>query len=440
MVKKLRLLQCLLLSVVILGAEVKKADAFFLLPPMPWDIEVDIPGNANKVVSNLKAYYRQLQTIKSELNSQKLEVLKKGQVFAFVSEKLKSEGGKNKTPGKGKLQNNAELGISKGGLDEEENFNAFHTLFFTYPPESDYPDNYPAVKTAYKHKAIEYKQDVIMETYLTGRVTEDYLGLVEKTIERLDNCQKGLYTKEEMAEHCVFFGLQMAYVEPEKAEPEGDPENSENPGQYGEIMNAYIVTTVYDRLMRMVEDLTAAEAQFMSAKQIDMVDPINPDDQQSSAEDYLDNGYRFAYNESRTYAHAKGTMLGGDYIRSEECKNGGKNCPGLNEDKAELKNADDTAILGKLQPVDEQINQAMNLHNLKAQLGEYKSQYRKYLKAKEIHERMLKVLEKSDQCTAGFFDRYSNGQGASIWYGGSAPAKANDHDSRSGLSRTVIEE
>lgn len=114
--------------------------------------------------------------------------------------------------------------------------------------------------------------------------------------------------------------------------------------------------------------------------------------------------------------------------------------PRLNEDNAELKNADDTAILGKLQPIDEQINQAMNLHNLKAQLGEYKSQYRKYLKAKEIHERMLKVLEKSDQCTAGFFDRYSNGEGASIWYGGSAPAKANDHDSRSGLSRTVIEE
>lgn len=31
MVKKLRLLQCLLLSVVILGAEVKKADAFFFI-------------------------------------------------------------------------------------------------------------------------------------------------------------------------------------------------------------------------------------------------------------------------------------------------------------------------------------------------------------------------------------------------------------------------
>lgn len=59
------------------------------------------------------------------------------------------------------------------------------------------------------------------------------------------------------------------------------------PVSTAKLLNAYIVTTVYDRLMRMVEDLTAAEAQFMSAKQIDMVDPINPDDQQSSAEDYL---------------------------------------------------------------------------------------------------------------------------------------------------------
>ena len=74
-----------------LGCRGKKGRCILLLPPMPWDIEVDIPGNANKVVSNLKAYYRQLQTIKSELNSQKLEVLKKGQVFAFVSEKLKAK-------------------------------------------------------------------------------------------------------------------------------------------------------------------------------------------------------------------------------------------------------------------------------------------------------------------------------------------------------------
>ena len=62
------------------------------------------------------------------------------------------------------------------------------------------------------------------------------------------------------------------------------------------------------------------------------------------------------------------------------------------------------------------------------------------MKAIEILERMLKVLEKSDQCTAGFFDRYSNGQGASIWYGGSAPANDKDDDRRSGLAGTEIDE
>lgn len=43
----------------------------------------------------------------------------------------------------------------------------------------------------------------------------------------------------------------------------------------------------------------------------------------------------------------KGRCLAATTFCSEECKNGGKNCPGLNEDNAELKNADDTAILGK---------------------------------------------------------------------------------------------
>ncbi len=439
--KQLRVLQSLILSVFILGAGIQEAKAFLFLPPMPWDIEVDIPGNANKIVSNLKAAYRQAQTIKSELNSQKLEILKKGQAFLKTKFNKYAEKGKNKAPGKGALRNSELLHITKGGLDEEENFNAFHTLFFIYPAKSEYPDNYPAVKQAYKRKANEYKQDVIMETYLAGRVTENYLALVEKTIERLDNCQKGMYTEAEMAEHCVFFGLQMAYVEPEKAnlDNEGSPEDSTNPGQYGEVMNAYIVTTVYDRLMRIVEDLTGTEAQFLSAMQIDGVDPIEPEEQ-SSAEDYLDKGYRFAYTDSRNYALATGTMLGGDYIRSQECKNGGKNCPEQNEDKTEIKNTDDTAILGKLQPIEDQLSQAMNLHNLKSQLAEYKTQYRKYLKSKEIHDRMMKVLEKSDNSVVDFLNRYSGGKGSEIWYGGSKPSKVNEHESRGGLSKDVIVE
>lgn len=439
MVKVLRMLQNLILGVLILGSGIQEAKAFFLLPPMPWDIEVDVPANANKIVSNAKTLYRQAQTIKSELNSQKLEILKKGQAFLNTKFKKQEEGGKNKAPGRGELRNSSLLKITEHGLNEEENFNAFHTLFLVYPPKSSYPDNYPAAKVAYMRKADEYKQDVIMETYLTGRVTENYLALVEKTIERLDHCQKGLYTEAEMAEHCVFFGLQMAYVEPKKEnlDNEGSPEESTNPGQYGEVLNAYIVTTVYDRLMRIVEDLTGTEAQFISAIQIDSVDPLEPEEQ-SSAEEYIEKGYKFAYNESKTYALATGQMLGGNYIRSQECANGGKNCPDENEDVAEIKNTDDTAILGKLLPIDEQLRNAMNLHNLKSKLDEYKTQYRKYLKSKEIHERMMKVLKKSEESVVSFLDRYSGGKGETIWYNGNKPAKVNEHENRGGLSKEVI--
>ena len=443
MTKIVKLLQCLFLSVLILGAEAKKADAFFLMPPMPWDIEVDIPGNANKLVSNAKAVYRELQTVKAEFNTQKLEVLKKAAKFAIAQFKGSKEGGKNKAPGKGKLQASEKLGISADSLSEEEFFNAYNTLFLVYPPKSSYPDNYSSVKTAFKKKTAEYQQDIIMETYLVGRVTEDYLSLVEKTIDRLDRCQKGFY-KESTPENCVFFGLTMAYVNPQQTEDElGDSESSTNPGQYGEMLNAYIVTTVYDRLMRIVQDLTATEAQFIAAMQIDMVDPIEPEEQ-SSAADYLDNGYRFAYNDSREYTLADGTMLGGIYKRSEACESGGKDCADFNEDRAELKNTDDTAILGKLQPIDDQISQAISLHNLKAQLDDYKLQYRKYLKAKEIHQRMLDVLTQSEKCVIGFLDKYSGGQGKTLWYGegSSQPAIANEHEKRmeGSLSRTVIEE
>lgn len=443
MTKIVKLLQCLFLSVLILGAEAKKADAFFLMPPMPWDIEVDIPGNANKLVSNAKAVYRELQTVKAEFNTQKLEVLKKAAKFAIAQFKGSKEGGKNKAPGKGKLQASEKLGISADSLNEEEFFNAYNTLFLVYPPKSSYPDNYSSVKTAFKKKTAEYQQDIIMETYLVGRVTEDYLSLVEKTIDRLDRCQKGFY-KESTPENCVFFGLTMAYVNPQQTEDElGDSESSTNPGQYGEMLNAYIVTTVYDRLMRIVQDLTATEAQFVAAMQIDMVDPIEPEEQ-SSAADYLDNGYRFAYNDSREYTLADGTMLGGTYKRSEACEGGGKDCADFNEDRAKLKNTDDTAILGKLQPIDDQISQAISLHNLKAQLDDYKLQYRKYLKAKEIHQRMLDVLTQSEKCVIGFLDKYSGGQGKTLWYGegSSQPAIANEHEKRveGSLSRTVIEE
>lgn len=432
-----RIIQGLLLSALILTASIKESYAFFFLPPMPWDVEVDFPANAGKIVSNVKAYLRQLQTIKSEIASQKLEVLKAGQKYLtkLTGVPSTSEGGKNKAPGRGVIKNDPTLGITQEGLDEEEVFNAMFRLFFVYPELKEGID-LPVLKTVYRKKAIEYKQDITMETYLMGKVTEEYLSVVEKTIARLDKCQKMGYDEGEMSSNCTFFGLQMVYIDPNKVN-EGDPENSEEPGQIGADMNAYIVTVVYDKLLQIVENLTAMEAQFQATKQIDMVDPIMEGETQSSADEYIKSNFRFA--NSNKYEFANAAYLLSKRKRNRNCDTKDVNCPARNEEVADTLDPENTEVLKDLQVVENKVNEAMNIHNTKTRLWEYKSLYRKYLKSKEIHEKTLQVLKQSDLCAESFIRKYAaDGVNASELWG--KPSVANQHDQRTGVSREILEE
>ena len=461
--RTLKLLQVLCLSVLILLGGKQRAEAFFLIPPLPFSIEVDIPNNAGKLVSNLGAIKRVANTVKTMIKTKDLEILKKGGLFdpnAILSPVKE----KNilKVPGKGTLISgkfNGELGITKKGMDEKENFNACHTLFFVYPPKSSYPKDYPLAQRIYDKKKKEFIEDTVVDTYLAGRVTEDYLGLVEKTLERLDNCQKGLCkaggnnlrtcTEEDMSRQCVFFGMQMAFIDPTKGGPDdendnrdSDPNNSENPGQYGEFMNNYIVSVVYDKIVRIIEDLTAVEAQFEVAKQLNLVEPIKPDEH-SDASDYIENSYKFAYQSTSEYTNAK--MLGGEYKRSEACQNGGPLCSGKNKDKAKIDNLEDTEILRKLAPIEDKLNEALNFHNLKANLYEYENQYKKYVKAKQIHEEILEKLRINDQCVTDFLRKHKAEEKLSaemMWYGSNIPNmdNINKYETRSGLSRMLIDQ
>ncbi|MBO5038656.1 MAG: hypothetical protein J6C85_04290, partial [Alphaproteobacteria bacterium] len=439
-----KILKSLLVGALIVNTPVNEAKAFFLMPPMPWDVELDVPANANKIVANSQTLYRQYQTYASELNTGKLQAIKKAAGLQFGNLKnktLSSEGkGKAKTPLKKEVKNNNELGIEKNDLNEKHYFNAYHKLFFIYPPmEGDGKGqiklsngataDYPVLQTAYKHMTTKYRQDVIVDTYLTGRLTEDYLAVVDKTLQRLDMCLHQDWGKAGLNEQkCTFFGLHMVEVKNNNQAP-SDPEG-DNSGQLGAAMNAYVVTTVYDRLLRIVEDLTATEAVYRAAKQLDMADPIMPE-QQSSAEKYLPKTYQFAHNEIYEHSHAKSLL--NSYERTKACENGGTGCPDKNKDKTEAANIDNTDVLGKLQPIDEMLSKAVQLHNLKNQMPEYKAQFRKYKKAKEIHARALKTVEQSDQCVQDFLKRHG---GKNIVWGTSKPA--NDYESRSGISYELI--
>lgn len=406
------LILCLFLSV-----KVEKAEAFFLIPPLPPEPVVDFPDEGGKIVSVVQAAYQKVQSIDSKLATLRLDAIKKGDLFA-IKQALSvvnalTEKNTKKAPNKGTVPASTELNIKgdeKGLLDEEAFFNAHNALFFTFPSLEDYEsmfkkdDGYKAdyafMQTVYKQKAAQYRQDVLIDTYLTARMMEDYLVTVERTLNRLDACQK-----KPDPDKCTFFGMTMAEVKSTDEAPTGG-DNDNNPGHMGAATNAYIVTMVYDRLMRIVEDLTATEALYQSAKQTDMADPVHPKgSQKSSAEDYIPVKYHFAYTEKHEHSYAKG-LLNKDGLKRLECTPGKDGCPSKNEEGKAKKMMDDTEILTKIQPLDNILTEAVTIHNIKNQLPTYKVQYRKYLRSIENHKRALQAVHDSDQCVVSFFMRH----------------------------------
>ncbi len=444
MSKVSKFIKCLLVILTLLSIEIRSANAFFLIPPMPWDIEVNIPGNANKIISNIKSYHRQLQALKTKQNTELLKSVKIGEVSLneilnknlkalIPSEEIKK--GINKTVGKAGVKFTG-LDIDTSSGEEKAYYDAYYKLFFLLPEKDSYSGNYNILETAFAEKRLDYQQDMIVDTYLFARMSEDFLVLVNKTVDRLDRCRIG----ELKDDKCIFFGMQYVYSDPEKEAPLGTED--QDPGSLGENMNAYIVSTVYDRMLRIVEDLTAMEAMYRSAKQIDLVEPIKS----SSLETASSSKLQFAYKTTHTYSYAKldyndyqsGSSINSKKSRSQECKGDADGCATINETSTPTASLDETEILSKLQPIDVLLAKVMGLHNLKKELPEYKDEYRKYLKSIENHKRALKVLGESDNCVQDFLNRHG-GSGREIWLGGSALSAANDHNNRAGLSRELIE-
>lgn len=437
MSKVSKTLKGIILGGLIFMAAPQKAEAIGWFPPMPWDFEIDIPGDAGKVVSLLKSTYRKVQMLQSQLNTINLDAIKSGNgaaLFKSLKGDYKKFAMGPKAPGKGKMKAVSELNLQEGDLDESHYYDAFTRLFLTYPSTKDLPSmrngekpTYQVVHTAYKHKGIEFNQDMIVDTYMAGRITEDFLVLVERTVSRLDLCQKKAPGYEGGSDKCKFFGLPFVKVEASGDNSEAPGEDSDGNGQLGEAMNNYVVTIVYDRLMRIIEDLTATEAIYRSARQLDLITPMMP---QSSASKYVPQKYHFAYNQTHDAVYADKIISN---FKPSSCDGASPDCPQANKDSAELEGLAETDLLGKLQPIEDTLNKAVILHNLKVQLPEYKDQFRRYRKAEEIHKRALKVLQTSDKCAQDFMKSY--GGNVETWGSG---AEVSNHASRSGVSQSLI--
>lgn len=439
MTKLSKTIKCLILSGLLLGANCQKVEAFGFFPPMPGEPSFDGVNNAGKVAQVAQEGYH---TIKSGFSFDKAIGLLGAKSLIELPWKQDSKDidkkGKLKTPGRGGVQANSTLKIEADDVNENNYVNAFHTLFFTY----DFSNSPAGVsesefKTLYRRKAVEFKQDMAIDTYVTAKVMEDYLAIIDETLSRLEQCQNGKITDD-----CTFFGMTMEKVEADSMTPPTEG-NTENAAQLGAARNAYIVTTVQDRLLRIIEELTSLEAIFQASRQIDIAEPINTGEAQSSAEDYLPKTYQFAYNNSYDFVAAKGTPAIKFNNRIKKCDGKSKdpNCPAVNKKKAEINIIEDTELLSKLPTIEKWVDSAVAIHNLKSMMHQYKTQYRQYLLQKKIHDDAKNLVKNSDKCVVDFLNRHSNINNAQqIWYGGSEPVgnKRFDYENRRGISGDLI--
>lgn len=400
----------------LLGVSCQNAEAFLPIPPTPLSPVIGPATNVLKLLSQGQEFYHQIQSGLTLDGAMGL-LGAKGGMLGGVWDQIKEvsplgsdKKGEAKTPGQNKVSTSTTLDIDSNTVDEKAFFNAFFTLFFNHSFESDVKEQ--IIHEAYRNKAVEYKQDIAINTYIAARAMEDYLSTVEETLNRLEECQNGNYSEKE----CVFFGMKMAEVSAEEQQAQTTEEGEEdNTAQIGAARNAYIVTMVYDRLLRIIEDLTATEALFQSSKQIDLAEPVK----ESNAERYINRSYQFAYSDSHTYTSAKSILK--FKKRAENCSNGtGKNCAKINKDKVKMKSVNETEILALFKPIEDYIDKAVAVHNLKSSLPEYKSQYRQYLLQKEIHENAKKLVKASDNCVIDLLKRHNENKDITaeeIWYG-----------------------
>lgn len=484
-------LGCLL----IICASIKSSHAFGPYPPMPFDIVLDVPANAGKVVSILQETKRLADSVKRYQKSLNIQAVV-GKVKLFATQELglpSMEGlglggngdlggitgggaiggfgggsGSEKTSGTGDvLAKNIDLDIDEGETDETKLEDAFYKLFAIYPVESaDLKDSVgeqvklPILKLAHQQKTKEYQQDMIMKTYLYAQKKELYLDLIEKTVDRLDACQKAMGADsglEEPEGGCTFFGMQMVQVPHQEAlDAEGasdgdggdsgeggEGETEEPAGQSEEMQNAYVVSMVYDRLLRIIEEMTAVEAEFKASQQLNIITPAEQGEaQQSDASTYTNHMFKFAYTEQYEYNNALVLTPRSATNIIKALREKINNVDGNLNKNVE----DETPDVGKLQGLENILNKAIQIHNLKSQLPDYKMQYRQYLMAEKIHKRTFNSLRESEQCIIDFMQDYGGESAVSQWRGAENPFNTLtyivNHDLRAdnSISKALLKE
>ncbi len=93
--------------------------------------------------------------------------------------------------------------------------------------------------------------------------------------------------------------------------------------------------------------------------------------------------------------------------------------------------------LDKLEPINTNLQVAVDVHNLLNRLRSYKNIQKQYNNTVKLHDRTVELLKNSEQCTLDYMGRYFNNP-VKVWSGKDMSETPQNHDLRQGLSAWAI--
>ena len=321
-----------------------------------------------------------------------IEKVKSG-INKFVGALHKKEKGASAVASSRKIEESKIVDISS----EDSIVEGFEVLFGKYPQEiiEKYPNDKEGVKKKYRDKAVEFSNDAMIELYIATRDLENRMDAIEEDISSMSK----------------------KYVLGETSgEAEIGGEAAEANDELGSWTNYYAVSSTYDSILRITEELSALEAQYEAAQAIrgGILPEEETEEETEDAGDKTSSNSYFELSRTSSYAQI------GEFFK--------QNIKGKLKDKIDSKNknwelietkprvakspfegAEDNFDEGLLvSDLTLKLNKALEAHNLKQQLDNFKGTFVEYHRMKELHQKSIAQLYASEKCVMAHLGRYYN--------------------------------
>lgn len=303
--------------------------------------------------------------------------------------------------------------------NEDSVAEAFRTLFLTYPDEAmfkKFPGAEEVVKQAYREKAVEFSNDTMIEMYIAVRQIDERMKQLKAEFDALSSC----------------------YVKGSGGSSSSCQGASATDEEIGIWSNYYKLNTIYDSMLKLTQELTALKAQYEVAQAIRSgIEPVMPEEENETEE----MSFNYYHTESIAFAQllaAKpvvSTVSSASESDTQEKTYGGFTITNRNA-AAKKPNAaldivtaqpnnlkspfsgtgDQFIVLAEANNVYQILQQALQIHNLKQQMPEYRRVFEEHDKVRQLHRKSVEQLKRSEDCVVDYLGRYySNPE--KVWLG-----------------------